>query len=147
MSDGTPYSPDIKAEAIALVKYEGMSQTQAAAELAKRYPERAPCQQSVAVWTAQDSDLSKLSRERMRDLWADQVALNELLIERARAEAPHLKGQGAIVGQAIGVDKELRIIQEITGPKAATVNVEKMFIITNAARPDIIEGEVVERVP
>ncbi len=141
MADGTPYSPEIKAEALALVKFDGRSHQQAADILALKYPERPPSRRGISVWCAQDEDLAGLAQERMRDLWADQIALNDLLFERARSEAPHLKGRDAVIGGAIGMDKEIKIIEALTGPKMAinAQNVQINFIAQK--QPEVIEGE------
>ncbi len=144
MPDGTPYSPEVKAEALALVK-DGLSQQQVAGILAQKYPERAPTQRSISVWCAQDADLAGLAHERMRDLWADQIALNDLLFERAKSEAPSLKGQAAVVSGAIGMDKELKIIEALTGPKTPGIQAQNITInFISQPKPDIIEGEVVD---
>ena len=145
MPDGTPYTPDIKAEAVALVKYDGMSHAQAAHALAERYPDRSPALRSIDIWCAQDSDLAGLAHERIRDLWADQIALNDLLYERAKSEAPQLKGYQAVVAAAIGMDKEVKIIEALTGPKMPLTaqNIQINFIVQKQP-DDTIEGEVVE---
>ena len=133
----------IKAEALALVKVDGMSQAQAVKVLAERYPDRSPALRIIYIWCAQDEDIAGLAHERMRDLWADQIALNDLLFERAKSEAPNLKGQAAVVSGAIGMDKELKIIEALTGPKTPTIQAQNVLIILNAKEP-IIEGEATE---
>ena len=148
MADGTPYSPEIKAEALVLVNVDGMSHEQAVKVLADRYPDRSPALRIIYVWCAQDANLTGLAHERMRDLWADQIALNDLLYERAKAEAPQLKGYQAVVAAAIGMDKEVKIIEALTGPKMPLTaqNIQINFIVQKQPDEsvDTIEGEVVE---
>ena len=144
MPDSTPYSPEIKAEALVLVR-DGLSHEKASKALAVKYPDRHPSPRSIDIWCAQDADLAGLAHERMRDLWADQIALNDLLFERAKSEAPNLKGQAAVVSGAIGMDKELKIIEALTGPKTPGIQAQNITINFIAmAKPDIIEGEVVD---
>jgi hypothetical protein len=142
MPDGTPYTPEMKAQALVLVR-DGMSHARVAQELALKYPERSPAARSIDIWCAQDADLAGLAQERMRDLWADQIALNDLLFERAQSEAPHLKGSAAVIGAAVGMDKEIRIIEALTGPKMP-LNAQHITINFISKERPIIEGEVVE---
>ena len=145
MPDPKPYSPEVKAEALELVKVDGLSHEQVAVELAKRYPDRPPARRTVSIWCAQDAELAGLARERIRDLWADQIALNDRLYARATSESDGLKGSQAIIGHAIGVDKELKVIDALTGPKMPTgvSHTGPLVIILGVDRPvpEAIEGE------
>jgi hypothetical protein len=141
MPDGTPYPTDIKAEAVALVKVDGLSLPQAAARLAEMYPDRAPAFQTVSVWCSQDSDLGSLGRERMRDLWADAIAVNHKLAERAEEAVATLKGQQAFISWGIGQDKEVKLIEALTGPKpTGGVQVQNVIIVVNADKPEQVEA-------
>ncbi len=144
MPDGTPYTPEIKAEAVALVRYDGKSHEEAVKILSEKYPERSPALRVIYIWCAQDADLTGLAHERMRDLWADQIALNDLLYERAKSEAPQLKGYQAVVAAAIGMDKEVKIIEALTGPKMPLTAQSIVINFVVQKDPDVIEGEVVE---
>jgi len=147
MPDSRPYSPEAKADAVVLVKVDGKTVREAASILEKRYPQRSPSFQIISAWCLQDADLGQLGQERKRDLWADQIALNDLLFKRAQEEAPGLKGSAAVIGAAVGMDKEVKIIESLTGPKPTT-NIGPIVIVYNAQQPtaqaEVIEGKVVE---
>ncbi len=127
MGDKTPYSQEIRAEAIAVV-WQTRNYHEAARVMAERYPERHPDVSQIYLWTKHMAPewYTTIQRERQANLqsqWADTEAL---ALERMQHDilTGEIKGQGVAITAGISADKRLKAKEiEARGGRGDTFNI------------------------
>ncbi len=105
-----PYPNDIKAEAVALV-YESGNYSEAARQMAERYPERPPSRQLITRWFKQvDPDaFAALSVERKEAFESGIVELADKARGKLYAVLDNLPPGQVPIAAGIAIDKGLRL--------------------------------------
>lgn len=143
-----PYPNDVKAEAVALV-YESGNFSEAAKQMAERYPERRPSRQLITRWFNQvDSEaFAALCTERKEAFRIGIMEVASKAIEKMFDALDDMQPGQLPIAAGIAMDKGLRLMEE-EGRGSLVGNAQNIQINfisqKNPNLPDVAEGEVVE---
>lgn len=109
---GIPYSNDIKAEAIALV-YESNNFTEAARQMAKRYPERHPNYSVIIGWFKRldPARWTEMGEEREEAFKTGIMEMAEKATSRLYAALDTFKDNQVPIPAGISIDKGIELLK------------------------------------
>ena len=146
-----PYPTDVKAEAIALV-YQTGSYSEAATQMAERYPERQPSRQLITRWFRQTDPeaFATLSTERKAAFETGIIELADKARDKMFEALDAMTPQQVPIPAGIAMDKGLRLleVERRGGSFNANAQITQInFIVQPNPNPepsDVVEGEVVK---
>ncbi len=111
-----PYPNDVKAEAVALV-YESGNFSEAARQMAERYPERPPSRQLITRWYKQvDPDgVAALSVERKEAFESGIIELGDKARGKLYTALDDMQPGQLPIAAGIAIDKALRLGERKSG--------------------------------